>query len=54
MIYWFLLIEDITSVLSPSTFTDENLTEQFYGDIEATSPQDGGMMTRDDELNVSF
>lgn len=33
----FVILSDITGMLSPPTFEDDNLTEQFYGDIEANS-----------------
>lgn len=51
----FYLLADITSVLSPSTFTDDNLGEQFHSDIECTSPQEQPqILNRDEELNVSY
>lgn len=51
----FSLLADIISVLSPSTFTEDNLGEQFHSDIECTSPLEQHQMQNcEDELIVSY
>lgn len=42
---------DIANVLSPSTFNEDNLSEQFYG---ATSPRESLQIHDRDGLNVSL
>lgn len=51
----FILPLDITNVLSPSTFTDDNLNDQFYNEIgTSSSSQDLAIMQNiQEEINVS-
>ena len=45
---------DIASILSPPTFVDDNLTEQFYSDIGATSSLLEPHRNDEDDLSVSL